>query len=108
MCAEKNLVFFFPSNVRCSIQRAAVRVLDQYYSDFPVYNPGLLNLPKTILSKKMSAFKVYDLGEGKFIGSLQHRRFTAKSLQWANSYKNVTRFTFNEKISILFRRYQGV
>uniref|UniRef100_A0A3Q3X4U2 Vang-like protein n=1 Tax=Mola mola TaxID=94237 RepID=A0A3Q3X4U2_MOLML len=46
-----------------SIQRAAVWVLDHYYSDFPVYNPGLLNLPKTILSKQMSAFKVYDLGE---------------------------------------------
>ncbi|KAI3375703.1 hypothetical protein L3Q82_004013 [Scortum barcoo] len=36
---------------------------DQYYSDFPVYNPALLNLPKSILSKKMSAFKVYNLGE---------------------------------------------
>lgn len=40
-------------------------VLDQYYSDFPVYNPTLLNLPKSILSKKMSAFKIYNLGEGK-------------------------------------------
>ncbi|KAG8006052.1 Vang-like protein 2, partial [Nibea albiflora] len=46
-----------------SIQRAAVWLLDQYYSDFPVYNPALLNLPKSILSKKMSAFKVYNLGE---------------------------------------------
>ncbi|CAK6982356.1 hypothetical protein PFLUV_G00167350 [Scomber scombrus] len=46
-----------------SIQRAAVWVLDQYYTDFPVYNPALLNLPKSILSKKMSAFKVYNLGE---------------------------------------------
>lgn len=52
-----------------SIQRAAVWVLDQYYCDFPVYNPAVLNLPKSILSKKMSAFKIYDLGEGK-IGSL--------------------------------------
>ncbi|KAJ4948313.1 hypothetical protein JOQ06_019849 [Pogonophryne albipinna] len=46
-----------------SIQRAAVWLLDQYYNDFPVYNPALLNLPKSILSKKMSAFKVYNLGE---------------------------------------------
>ncbi|KAI1901202.1 hypothetical protein AGOR_G00031870 [Albula goreensis] len=46
-----------------SIQRAAVWVLEQYYSDFPVYNPALLNLPKSILSKKMSGFKVYSLGE---------------------------------------------
>lgn len=47
-----------------SIQRAAVWVLDHYYTDFPVYNPALLNLPKSVLSKKMSGFKVYSLGEG--------------------------------------------
>ncbi|KAM9426690.1 vang-like protein 2 [Pholidichthys leucotaenia] len=46
-----------------SIQRAAIWILDQYYSDFPVYNPALLNLPKSILTKKMSAFKVYNLEE---------------------------------------------
>ncbi|NXN92418.1 VNG2A protein, partial [Rhinopomastus cyanomelas] len=34
-----------------------------YYHDFPVYNPALLNLPKSVLSKKMSGFKVYSLGE---------------------------------------------
>ncbi|KAL3988848.1 hypothetical protein ACER0C_013166 [Sarotherodon galilaeus] len=48
-----------------SIQRAAVWVLDRYYSDFPVYNPALLNLPKSILSKKMTGFKVYSL-DGKY------------------------------------------
>lgn len=48
-----------------SIQRAAVWVLDRYYSDFPVYNPALLNLPKSILSKKMTGFKVYSL-DGEF------------------------------------------
>ncbi len=53
--------------VQSSIQRAAVWVLENYYSDFPVYNPALLNLPKSILSKKMSAFKVYSLEEGKLI-----------------------------------------
>lgn len=46
-----------------SIQRAAVWVLDRYYSDFPVYNPAVLNLPKSILSKKMTGFKVYSLDE---------------------------------------------
>ncbi|XP_032387836.1 vang-like protein 2 [Etheostoma spectabile] len=46
-----------------SIQRAAVWVLDRYYSDFSVYNPALLNLPKSILSKKMTGFKVYSLDE---------------------------------------------
>ncbi|KFQ57329.1 Vang-like 2-A, partial [Nestor notabilis] len=46
-----------------SIQRAAVWILENYYHDFPVYNPALLNLPKSVLSKKMSGFKVYSLGE---------------------------------------------
>uniref|UniRef100_A0A8C0UDF8 VANGL planar cell polarity protein 2 n=1 Tax=Cyanistes caeruleus TaxID=156563 RepID=A0A8C0UDF8_CYACU len=48
-----------------SIQRAAVWILENYYHDFPVYNPALLNLPKSVLSKKMSGFKVYSLGEGE-------------------------------------------
>lgn len=52
-----------------SIQRAAVWVLDRYYSDFPVYNPALLNLPKSILSKKMTGFKVYSL-DGKYLSWL--------------------------------------
>lgn len=51
--------------LRLSIQRAAVWLLDRYYSDFPVYNPALLNLPKSILSKKMTGFKVYSL-DGKY------------------------------------------
>lgn len=40
-------------------------ILENYYHDFPVYNPALLNLPKSVLSKKMSGFKVYSLGEGE-------------------------------------------
>ncbi|NXO46526.1 VNG2A protein, partial [Locustella ochotensis] len=48
-----------------SIQRAAVWILENYYHDFPVYNPALLNLPKSVLAKKMSGFKVYSLGEGE-------------------------------------------
>ncbi|XP_035423220.1 vang-like protein 2 isoform X2 [Cygnus atratus] len=48
-----------------SIQRAAVWILENYYHDFPVYNPALLNLPKSVLSKKMSGFKVYSLGEAR-------------------------------------------
>lgn len=51
--------------LRFSIQRAAVWLLDRYYSDFPVYNPALHNLPKSILSKKMTGFKVYSL-DGKY------------------------------------------
>ncbi|KAF3857927.1 hypothetical protein F7725_011128 [Dissostichus mawsoni] len=46
-----------------TIQRAAVWVLDRYYSDFSVFNPALLNLPRSILSKKMTGFKVYSLDE---------------------------------------------
>ncbi|XP_010129911.1 PREDICTED: vang-like protein 2-A, partial [Buceros rhinoceros silvestris] len=49
--------------VQPHIQRAAVWILEDYYHDFPVYTPALLNLPKSVLSKKMSGFKVYSLGE---------------------------------------------
>lgn len=52
-----------------SIQRAAAWVLDHYYSDFPVHNPAILNLPKSILSKKTSAFKIYSLGEENTTGN---------------------------------------
>lgn len=52
-----------------SIQRAAVWVLDHYYSDFPVHNPAILNLPKSILTKKTSAFKIYSLGEETTTGN---------------------------------------
>lgn len=54
-----------PAVSPCSIQRAAIWILENYYHDFPVYNPALLNLPKSVLSKKMSGFKVYSLGEGE-------------------------------------------
>ncbi|CAB1317242.1 unnamed protein product, partial [Coregonus sp. 'balchen'] len=58
----------------CLKVRAAVWVLDQYYSDFPVYNPALLNLPKSILSKKMSGFKVYSLDENSTNNSTSQSR----------------------------------
>ena len=45
-----------------SIQRAAVQLLENYYCDFPVYNPFLEQLPTSNSSKKHSqSFKVYDL-----------------------------------------------
>lgn len=56
---------FCACDFELSIQRAAVWLLDHYYSDFPVYNPVLPNLPKSILSKKMTGFKVYSL-DGKY------------------------------------------
>ncbi|KAL2096867.1 hypothetical protein ACEWY4_006074 [Coilia grayii] len=46
-----------------SIQRAAVEVLALYYRDFPIHNPNLPNLPKAILSRKMTGFKLYSLEE---------------------------------------------
>lgn len=74
--------------MQCSIQRAAAWVLDQYYSDFPVYNPALLNLPKSILTKKMSAFKVYNLGEGN--NSAEEKNLISPSeindAEWKSSF----------------------
>ncbi|NWQ83888.1 VNG2A protein, partial [Columbina picui] len=62
-----------------SIQRAAVWILENYYHDFPVYNPALLNLPKSVLSKKMSGFKVYSLGEAGFLPPQLGRQRTARA-----------------------------
>lgn len=50
-----------------SIQRTAVYVLEQYYRDFPVYNPALLHIPsRSTRMKQISSqnFKVYDV-DGK-------------------------------------------
>lgn len=71
-----------------SIQRAAAWVLDQYYSDFPVHNPSLLNLPKSILTRKMSAFKVYNLEEGK-----NNHTPTSKAPSGSLGQKRVTQST---------------
>ncbi|XP_076151001.1 vang-like protein 2 [Alosa pseudoharengus] len=46
-----------------SIQSAAVWVLEHYYRDFPIHNHNLPNLPKAILSRKMTGFKLYSLEE---------------------------------------------
>jgi len=47
-----------------SIQRAAVWLLDQYYTDFPIFNPFLERLPPRRTRSKLhhsSSFKFYDL-----------------------------------------------
>lgn len=46
-----------------SIQRAAVWVLQQYYTDFPIYNPYLERLPISKSQKKtpISSFKYYEV-----------------------------------------------
>lgn len=43
-----------------SIQRAAVWVLERYYTEFPIYNPYLERVPVS-KSKKQSSFKFYDV-----------------------------------------------
>lgn len=77
-----------------SIQRAAVWVLDHYYNDFPVYNPALVNLPKSILSKKMTGFKVYTL-DGKCRRLFSCCRWRQK----AQSYHKKTGFGFETESS---------
>ena len=44
-----------------SIQRLAVWVLEQYYKDFPVYNPYLENIPRRPMKIQGSQFKVYNV-----------------------------------------------
>lgn len=44
-----------------SIQRAAVWLLDKYYSEFPIYNPYLERLPVSKSRKPTSSFKYYEV-----------------------------------------------
>jgi len=57
-----------------SIQRAAVWLLDQYYADFPIFNPFLERLPSRRTRSKInhsSSFKFYDLDAQQNNGVLQ-------------------------------------
>lgn len=47
-----------------SIQRAAVWVLEKYYTEFPIYNPYLDRLPVSKSGRKQSSFKFYDVDGG--------------------------------------------
>ncbi|XP_011630445.1 vang-like protein 2 isoform X2 [Pogonomyrmex barbatus] len=47
-----------------SIQRAAVWVLEKYYTEFPIYNPYLERLPVSKSSRKQSSFKFYEVDSG--------------------------------------------
>lgn len=47
-----------------SIQRTAVFVLEQYYRDFPEYNPYLMQTPARSSHKQFSSLKFYDI-DGK-------------------------------------------
>lgn len=47
-----------------SIQRTAVFVLEQYYKDFPEYNPYLMQTPARSSHKQFSSLKFYDI-DGK-------------------------------------------
>nr|CAH0112742.1 unnamed protein product [Daphnia galeata] len=56
-----------------SIQRAAVWLLDKYYTEFPIYNPFLERLPPRRSRSKLahsSSFKFYDLDAQNNHGSL--------------------------------------
>ncbi|KAF6212209.1 hypothetical protein GE061_012730 [Apolygus lucorum] len=44
-----------------SIQRAAVWILDKYYTEFPVYNPYLERIPVSKTRKPTSSFKYYEV-----------------------------------------------
>lgn len=44
-----------------SIQRAAVWVLEKYYTEFPVYNPYLERIPVSKSRKASSSFKFYEV-----------------------------------------------
>lgn len=47
-----------------SIQRTAIFVLEQYYKDFPEYNPYMMSVPARAATKQFSTLKFYDI-DGK-------------------------------------------
>ncbi|XP_025163686.1 vang-like protein 2 isoform X2 [Harpegnathos saltator] len=55
-----------------SIQRAAVWILERYYTDFPIYNPYLERLPVSKSGRKQSSFKFYEV-DGGITGAMQSR-----------------------------------
>ncbi|TGZ50987.1 Vang-like protein, partial [Temnothorax longispinosus] len=55
-----------------SIQRAAVWVLEKYYTEFPIYNPYLERLPVSKSGRKQSSFKFYEV-DGGVTGGMQSR-----------------------------------
>ncbi|XP_034032186.1 vang-like protein 1 isoform X1 [Thalassophryne amazonica] len=48
-----------------SIQRAALAVLEHYYSDFSIHNPALLSASKSRAAKHLAGLKVYNV-DGEF------------------------------------------
>ena len=63
---------------KISIQRAAVWLLDKYYTEFPIYNPFLERLPPRRSRSKLahsSSFKFYDLDAQNNHGSLNPVRW---------------------------------
>ncbi|KAF6715599.1 Vang-like protein 1 [Oryzias melastigma] len=48
-----------------SIQRAALAIIEHYYSDFPVHNPALLSASKSRAAKHLAGLKVYNV-DGEF------------------------------------------
>ncbi|XP_017288271.1 vang-like protein 1 isoform X2 [Kryptolebias marmoratus] len=44
-----------------SIQRAALAVVENYYSDFPIHNPALLSASKSRAAKHLAGLKVYNV-----------------------------------------------
>ncbi|XP_015609701.1 vang-like protein 1 [Cephus cinctus] len=54
-----------------SIQRAAVWVLERYYTEFPIYNPYLERLPVSKSGRKQSSFKFYEVDGGVGTGVQQ-------------------------------------
>jgi vang-like len=58
-----------------SIQRAAVWILEKYYTEFPIYNPYLERLPVSKSNKKhLSNFKFYDVDNAISNNDDQHTR----------------------------------
>ncbi|CAG9132631.1 unnamed protein product [Plutella xylostella] len=86
-----------------SIQRAAVWVLQKYYTEFPIYNPYLEKLPISKSQRKASSIKFYDVdgstnapsqarsGTGSVTGSASGRRRDSASAHNERYYEEAER-----------------
>lgn len=68
-----------------SIQRTAVYLLQQYYKDFPEFNPYLLQTPARSSTKNFSSLKFYDIDGNKVNGDSKMKTRTRALITAASS-----------------------
>lgn len=61
ICCVFNFIPLRLSLFSCSVQKAALSILEYYYRDFPLHNPALLSASKHRAAKHLAGLKVYNV-----------------------------------------------